>query len=143
MKTKGNCFDIILTVLYSIAAITSEDHRMDGLFLVRIFIGFFTDLLDVLIASKSLNFRAPPVLVLYEFILTLLPMYAFYMISSRFYGHKSVFLLFKLVSTCNVIFLYSVVYFGSKTCKWKTVFNVYFAINIFLNVLESISCIFQ
>ena len=135
--------DIVTSILCSIAAITSDDHRMDGLFLVRIFVGFFTDLLDVLIASKTLNFRLPTVLVLYEFILTLLPMYAFYMISSRFYGHKSVFLLFKLVSTCNVIFLYSVVYFGSKTCKWKTVFNVYFAINIFLNVLESISCIFQ
>jgi len=135
--------DIVTSILYSIAAITSDDHRMDGLFLVRIFVGFFTDLLDVLIASKTLNFRPPIVLVLYQFILTLLPMFAFYRISSRFYGHKSVFLLFKLVSTCNVVFLYSVVYFESKTCKWKTVFNVYFVINIFLNVLESISCIFQ
>ena len=130
--------DIVTSILCNIAAITSDDHRMDGLFLVRIFVGFFTELLDVFIASKSLNFRPPAVLVLYLFILTLLPMFAFY-------GHKSVFLLFKLASTCNVIFLYSVVtvYFKSKTCKWKTVFNVYFVINIFLNVLESISCIFQ
>ena len=137
--------DIVTSILCNIAAITSDDHRMDGLFLVRIFVGFFTDLLDVFIASKSLNFRPPAVLVLYLFILTLLPMFAFYNISLRFYGHKSVFLLFKLASTCNVIFLYSVVtvYFKSKTCKWKTVFNVYFVINIFLNVLESISCIFQ
>jgi hypothetical protein len=135
--------DIVTSILCSIAAITPDDHRMDGLFLVRIFVGFFTDLLDVFIASKSLNFHPPAVLYLYLFILTLLPMFAFHNILLRFYGHKSAFLLFKLVSTCNVIFLYSVVYFESKTCKWKTVFNVYFVINIFLNVLESISCIFQ
>lgn len=135
--------DIVTSILYNIAAITSDDHRMDGLFLVRMFVGFFTDILDVFIASKSLNFRPPAVLVLYLFILTLLPLFAFYSISLRFYGHKSVFLLFKVVSTCNVIFLYSVVYFESKPCKSKTTFNVYFAINIFLNIQESIYCIFQ
>jgi hypothetical protein len=79
--------------------------------------------------QSTFDFRPPAVLVLYLFILTLLPMFAFYNISLRFYGHKSVFLLFKLASTCNVIFLYSVVtvYFTSTAGGRK--FKLLLAIN--------------
>lgn len=133
--------------LQTFADLPSNDHRIDGIFLIRVFLGLTSDIFDALIVTWILKFNivmlAP--LLFYLVCLSVFTAITFFMIPLTFYSQYG-FLFFKAVSTCHMIFLSVVIHFEDKSerrsRRHRHVIYIYSLVHIFLNVGESLKCAF-
>lgn len=143
------CSDLAIDSLKTFADITSTDHRMDGVFLIRVFLGLISDIFDILVVTWIFKFKML-VMVPLLFYLTCMSIFTviiFLKIPLPFYSQYG-FIFFKGISACHIIFLYIVVHYEDKMerkterRKFKYMFNFYVIVHIFFNIGESVGCMF-
>lgn len=140
------CTDITMDMLCSVVVISTDDHRMDGVFLTRIFIGLLTDIIDVLLVSRMFRFDiaiAFPLLVYLSILLvsTIFVFQNFYLFFYTFF----MFVIFKLISTFHAIFLYILIRCEHKadTFRYVNFAYLYISMHVLFNIGELFGCIFS